>query len=51
MTRRSCLLALFFVAILLVALILWIRHGEFWAIDSCLDSGGAWDYATNICRH
>ena len=24
---------------------------DFLAIDSCLDSGGAWDYAAKVCQH
>jgi hypothetical protein len=51
MIRRSCLLILAIIFIGVVGLILWIRHGEYWAIDSCLDSGGAWNYATKECQH
>ena len=35
----------------LIILGLWVRHGEFWAVDACLDSGGAWDYEAKECRH
>jgi hypothetical protein len=40
-------------AALLIALCiaLWVRYGQFWAIDGCLDSGGAWDYAGDKCQH
>ncbi len=34
-----------------IGLLLWIRHGEFWKIDRCLDSGGAWIYSTRECEH
>jgi hypothetical protein len=35
----------------LIVLLLWISYGEFWKIDACLESGGAWDYSAKACRH
>jgi len=51
MTECRWFLAAGIVFIGIVGLLLWMRHGEFWAIDSCLDSGGAWDYSAKVCRH
>jgi hypothetical protein len=50
MIRKSFWTALGVVFIAIVGLVIWIRHGEFWDIDACLDSGGAWDYAAKQCR-
>jgi hypothetical protein len=47
MSRAKFILALSLIGA--VGLALWIRHGEFWTIDECLDSGGAWNYSTNEC--
>jgi hypothetical protein len=42
-------------AILLVYLLaLFVAHDfnpDFLAIDSCLDSGGRWNYTTRTCEH
>lgn len=52
MTKRGAiLLTASAVFIMVVGLVLWIKHGEFWKIDGCLDSGGAWNYATKECEH
>jgi hypothetical protein len=48
-TRPTILISLAIAALIL--LILWIRYGEFWKIDACLDSGRAWDYSVKECRH
>jgi hypothetical protein len=37
--------------VVLIILILWINYGEFWQIDRCLDSGGAWNYSSKECEH
>ena len=50
MIGKGWLLSLGIIFIGVVGLALWIRHGQFWAIDSCLDSGGVWDYAAKECR-
>jgi hypothetical protein len=37
------------VALVLVAGGLWVR--QFLQVDSCLDSGGSWNYDDGICEH
>lgn len=51
MSRQATLLFLAVVFIGAVGFMLWIRHGEFWKIDACLDNGGAWNYSAKECRH
>ncbi|HET7576962.1 MAG TPA: hypothetical protein VFK19_10435 [Sphingomicrobium sp.] len=51
MIRRAIPLFLGVIFIGAVGLILWMRYGEFWKVDACLDSGGAWDYSAKECRH
>jgi hypothetical protein len=50
MTRRNWILIGVAILAAVVGLLLWMRFGEFWAIDSCLDSGGVWDYAAGKCE-
>jgi len=50
-TRSSRIIAISLVSVAFIALALWIRYGEYWNIDACLDSGGAWDYSAKDCRH
>ena len=50
MTRNRAMFAAAVAFIGVIGLTLWLRNGEFWAIDACLDSGGAWDYAAKECR-
>ena len=50
MSRRGYLLSLGMAFIGLVGLVLWARHGEFWAIDRCLDAGGMWNYPAKDCQ-
>ena len=50
MISRGWLLCLGVIFVAVVGLALWIRHVQFWSIDHCLDSGGAWDYAAKECR-
>jgi len=47
--RRGLLAGTLCVA-LAVALVLRVRYAEFWLIDSCLDSGGAWSETTQSCE-
>ncbi len=51
MSRRGCLIVIGLLLAALIILLLWVRYGEFWAIDDCLDSGGAWNYETEECEH
>jgi hypothetical protein len=42
-----CFILFYFVA-------LWVAHDfnpRFLKIDSCLDSGGKWNYEQNVCEH
>ena len=32
------------------ALLLFDSFGSFWAVDSCLDSGGRFSYESNVCE-
>ena len=50
MTRRRWFAAATVVLTLLAAAAWWVTNGEFWAIDSCLDSGGAWNAAEAKCE-
>jgi hypothetical protein len=34
----------------LAALASWVRFGAFWKVDTCLDSGGAWNYSAKSCQ-
>lgn len=45
--RASTLLVSMAVLIVLLAPYIW----RFFAVDGCLDSGGAWNYDLNICEH
>jgi hypothetical protein len=43
---------LFILVLFSPVLFLWVTYGfnsDFLAIDSCLDSGGAWDYEKSSC--
>jgi hypothetical protein len=51
MTRRRHVLGAAVIGAILAVLFLWVRYGEFWQIDGCLDSGGAWNYASKKCGH
>ena len=51
MTRRGWVISASLVVAMLILLGLWMNYGEFWKVDACLDSGGAWDYSAKECRH
>jgi hypothetical protein len=38
-------------ALVVAAILLWPSISEFFAVDSCLDAGGSFDYATGRCDH
>jgi hypothetical protein len=38
-------------ALLLAVILLWPSASEFFAVDSCLDTGGSFDYVTGQCDH
>lgn len=42
---------LFFFAFLLLFIAIFFACSDFVVIDSCLDSGGAWDYQTKTCKY
>ncbi|MFL6730710.1 MAG: hypothetical protein ACJ8E3_03245 [Sphingomicrobium sp.] len=49
--RRKAFISVAAVATLIAVLVLWVQYGEFWQIDGCLDSGGAWNYTSKECEH
>ena len=51
MSRRAWMISVSAAIAATVVLFLCLSYGEFWKIDSCLDSGGAWDYSAKLCRH
>ena len=51
MPVRSVWLVLLVAATSVVALIGWSYADEFLAVDSCLDSGGSFDYTRMVCDH
>ena len=51
MSRRGCLITISLLVAAIAALVLWVRFGEFWKIDACVDSAGSWDYSAKECRH
>jgi hypothetical protein len=50
MSKQAGLIGLSLMLAGLVLLFFWIRHGVYWKIDACLDSGGAWDRSAKECR-
>lgn len=47
--KRKVLIGLSLLAIVAVAIALWPRAKHFFDVDSCLDSGGAYDYKLGQC--
>jgi hypothetical protein len=45
---KKSLVLLLVVAVVLLAFGLWFRR--FMQVDACLDSGGRWNYDSNICE-
>jgi|KBSSwiStaDraftv2_1062776.scaffolds.fasta_scaffold1199274_2 hypothetical protein len=50
MQNRGCQFAVVLGAIVVAVILLWLKFGGAWTIDSCLDSGGFWDESAGICR-
>ncbi len=48
---RRFFLTLAIAALTVVGWLAWGYGREFWAVDSCLDSSGSFDYVTMTCDH
>jgi hypothetical protein len=48
--NRSTLLICCMGVVVGIALFSYDRFGSFWAVDNCLDSGGRYNYESNVCE-
>lgn len=47
--KNKKIVMIFIAVVILIAAGIWARG--FLSVDSCLDSGGRWNYETKICEH